>query len=143
MNILIVDDNAEDRNLIKVYILKSKKKEIQRIDENDDLESSFEKIKKYNYDVIFLDVPLPNTKGIEAVTKLINFLEKINKNIPVIALSDSEDYKLGVESFKVGIKDFIIKSNIFKNKMEAKELERALTFATYSKHLPKRNFLMR
>ena len=50
----------------------------------------------------------------------------MGKNIPIVVLTGTEDYKVGREAWSLGIKDYLIKDEI-----QSKDLSRALNFATY------------
>ena len=83
--ILIIDDNMEDRDLIITHIKKSTKIKKERIitEESNCLKDAISKIDTKNYDVIILDLTLPESKGIETVKTITDHLQKINKNIPI------------------------------------------------------------
>ena len=133
MYILVIEDNKEYRKLISEYLTQEKLKEKFIIDESKNLTDSLPLINKKNYDVILLDLSLPDTEGIDTVKTLVKYLETIKKNIPIIVLTGNEDYKIGKEEFNFGIKDFLIKGET-----QTKELFRSLRFATYHKLLPSR-----
>lgn len=66
------------------------------------------KFKEKSYDLILMDVRMPNKDGISA-TKEIRALENNNKRIPIIILTASileEDKK---KCFDAGVNDFILK----------------------------------
>lgn len=123
MKILIVDDNREYRDLIITSIKNSKKETI--IDESNCLNDALSKINIHSYDVIILDLTLPESDGIETVKNIQKCLEEVGKHIPIIVLTGSEDYKVGREAWSLGVKDFLIKDEV-----HTKDLSRALSFAT-------------
>ena len=125
MKILIVDDSREDRDLIITTIQKTKPGEKVLIDESNCLHDALSKIDLYTYDVMILDLALPESDGIETVKTIKKQLEKAHKNIPIIILTGIEDYKIGREIWSLGVKDYLIK-----NEVQEKDLSRALTFAT-------------
>lgn len=123
MKILIIEDNKEDRDLIIKHIKKIKQNIIT--DECNCLKDGCTKLSSFNYDVILLDLALPETKGLETVETILKHLEEHNKNTPIIVLTGLEDYSIGRKAWLLGIKDFLIKDEI-----QTKDLSRALTFAT-------------
>jgi len=127
MKILVIDDSAEDRDLIITHIKKSTKKENIITDESNCLNDALNKIKTNYYDVIILDLVLPESNGIETVKTVVSCLKKLKKDIPIIVLTGMEDYKIGREAWLLGIKDYLIKDEI-----QSVDLSRALKFATYS-----------
>ena len=81
MNILVIDDCKEDRELAITYIKKSNNNSsLPVIDESNCLTDALNKINLNNYDVIILDLALPESDGIDTVKKVINKLTELNKN---------------------------------------------------------------
>ena len=127
MKILLIDDNPADRDLIITHIKHSKTRKSIQTDESNCLKDAIKKISKNSYDVILLDLVLPESDGIDTVKKIFSALDESGKNIPVIVLTGMEDYKVGREAWDMGIKDYLVKDEI-----QSKDLTRALNFATYS-----------
>jgi len=126
MKILVIDDNPADRDLIITHIKQSKKRHKVTTEESNCLKDAISKIIKNDYDVILLDLVLPESDGIETVKAILSILKETRKDIPVIVLTGMEDYKVGREAYLLGIKDYLIKDEI-----ATKDLSRALNFATY------------
>lgn len=126
MNILIIDDSKEDRDLIITYLQKSKNSPTTQVDESNCLSEALRKIEVNFYDVILLDLALPETDGLQTIQAVMTKLKEIDKNIPVVILTGFEDYTIGRKAFSLGIKNFLIK-----DEMSSKDIERALTMATY------------
>lgn len=138
MKILIIDDSLEDRSLYKKYIENSEYFNIPEIEECDRLSLAFDIILKNNFDVILLDLKLPETEGIETVSQLLKELHKMKEGHmikdapPVVVLTGSNNHSVGRQAFNLGIKDFLVKQEI-----NQKELTRSLNFATYSLNFSK------
>ena len=128
MRILIVDDSSADRDMIIEHIKVSEKEQKTIIDESCCLKDAFEKISFNNYDVIILDLRLPESEGVETIETMQKELEKIDKKIPIIVLTGNEDYSIGMKAWKMGVKDFICKEYC-----EKEDIKRALKF-TYIKN---------
>lgn len=137
MKILLIDDSREDRDLIITHIKKSKSRQEVLTEESNCLKDAFKKLDGNNYDVIILDLVLPESDGVETVKKILAHLEMLKKNIPVIVLTGMEDYKVGREIWLLGIKDYLIKDEI-----QSKDLSRALNFATYKQNIRKKSILI-
>ncbi|KKM15056.1 hypothetical protein LCGC14_1699870, partial [marine sediment metagenome] len=131
--ILIIDDNPADRNIIQNYINETDETTKIITEECSNLTEALSKLEKNKYDIIILDLGLPESKGIETIKIVIEHLKNIRKDIPIIILTGFEDYTLGKKAFKLGIKDYLIKGET-----EPKELQRAISFATYDCNLPSR-----
>jgi two-component system sensor histidine kinase UhpB len=131
MRILIIDDSEEDRVFIKNSI--SKKDDLSHIefDESVRISDAIDKIKTQKYDSILLDLCLPDSNGLETISRILECLKEENKNIPIIIITGQDDYSIGKKAFNMGIKDFL-----FKNEIQPKEIARSLTFATYTNRMP-------
>jgi CheY-like chemotaxis protein len=119
--ILLVDD---DRFLLDMYVLKFKANNIQ-IDTSSSSKDTLEKLRAgEKYDVIMLDIIMPNIDGIELLTIIRQ--EKLCEGSSIIMLTNQAD---DVEKAKaLGVDGYIIKAttipsevvetvlNIFKNK---------------------------
>jgi len=81
LTILVADDTKANRDLL-VQLLNSY--DIKTVQANDGQEV-LQHIKTYSFDLIFMDILMPNLDGIEA-TKLLKANEE-TKNIPIIAIS--------------------------------------------------------
>ena len=125
MNIIIIDDDKIYRQLLKKYLKDSIFNSLI-IDEASNFIDSSNMIENNNYDAIILDLYLPDSKGIETIKRMMKHLEEINKNIPVLILTGHEDYSIGKIGFDIGIREFLIK-----DETKTKELNTALSFATY------------
>jgi CheY-like chemotaxis protein len=133
MKILVVDDNKSDRELAIKNIKDAGFKEQIEIEESNNLTSAKVKITENQYDLILLDLELPETNGIETVRAIFDTLSTENKKIPIIILTGNKDYRIGKAAFEIGIKDYIVKGD-----EDKRELRRAINFATYSRNLPLR-----
>ena len=65
-----------------------------------------EKLREGNYDLCILSHFKANIPG---DLKLLNFLRKINKKMPVIFVSDLFDYSYIIEAFNSGVDDYVVK----------------------------------
>ncbi|MDR3478552.1 MAG: response regulator [Gammaproteobacteria bacterium] len=60
------------------------------------------------YDIIFMDIGLPDINGLTAIEK-IRQEDGLNKNVPIIALTAHSDDGYVLQSQKVGATDFLVK----------------------------------
>ncbi len=84
--ILVADDSADNRLLIGAYL----RREPCELDFAEDGRLAFEKFKSNLYDMVFMDVQMPNLDGL-AATRLIRRWEADNHRVatPIIALTAS------------------------------------------------------
>lgn len=69
------------------------------------LSKAMSMISKNDFDSILLDLNLPDSLGINTLTKLINYCA----DVPVIVLSNMDDFKLSHNTIKCGAQDYLIK----------------------------------
>lgn len=100
-NILIVDDEKSIRRTLR-EILEFEK---YKVDEAVDGLDCLAKVKQNNYDVILLDIKMPNLDGLEALERI----QVINPDIPVVMISGHATIDTAVEAVKKGAFDFISK----------------------------------
>lgn len=100
MHILIVDDEELIRSVIKDYILE----EHFTCDEAENGESAISLVEKNDYDLIIMDIMMPEMDGYQAVREI-----KEIKNIPVIMLSARTEEIDKLQGFEMGIDDYVTK----------------------------------
>jgi CheY-like chemotaxis protein len=83
-NILLVDDSAENRNLIKIFL----KNTNYKITEAENGEIAVDKAKTKDFDIILMDMQMPILDGYSAI-KQIRAWEKLNHmaKTPIVALT--------------------------------------------------------
>ena len=98
--ILIVDDEQKIREMIKKYA----EFEGYKTDEANDGMEAVLKVRKTNYDVIIMDIMMPDLDGFSAVKEI-----RKTKNIPVIMLSARGEEYDRIHGFEVGADDYVVK----------------------------------
>ena len=102
-SILVVEDNKLYRDMITNVLLK----ENYHVDEAEDGLCALEKIKKSRYDLILMDLFMPNLDGLNATKKIRQLSEGIDT--PVIALTGNKNKELVKKWAHYGLKGYIIK----------------------------------
>ncbi len=87
-NLLLVDDHSVIRTGMKIIIQNFVPH--SKIDEAEDGDSAFEKIKQNEYDLLILDVNMPNTDSFGLVSNILSF--KPNAKILMFSMNDEELY---------------------------------------------------
>ncbi|MCR5374023.1 MAG: response regulator transcription factor [Lachnospiraceae bacterium] len=98
--ILIVDDNEKDRALLKKYATF----EGYDIEESDNGMDAVKKCELNDYDIILMDVMMPELDGFSATKTILG-----NKDIPVIFVTARKDEFDRIHGFEVGADDYVIK----------------------------------
>lgn len=99
--ILVIDDEKSIRETLQ-DILEYEKHEVSLAEEG---EQGIELFKENKYDVVLLDIKMPNMDGIEVLGNLF----EIATDVPVIMISGHGNIDTAVESIKKGAYDFIEK----------------------------------
>lgn len=107
IKILVVEDAPGDVFLIKFY-LEELDPEGYEIESVDNLKEAHEKIERNAFDVILLDLHLPDSEGMVTLT---NTVEKYPDEVYIV-LTGLSDEKVGVEAVKNGAQDFLVKGKI-------------------------------
>ncbi len=107
-SILVVEDNPGDLLLISDYLEESIFE--PSIESALTYREACEKIENNHnqYDVVLLDLSLPEISGEE----LINGIISKTKNIPVIVLTGYTDIQFGIKSLTLGVSDYLLKDEI-------------------------------
>lgn len=100
MKLLLVDDDFDIRSLL-VDLLSL---EGFDIDEAENGQKALEKLAKYNYNLILLDIMMPVMDGIETLKQI-----RQHYNIPVIMLTAKGDDDARVEGLELGADDYLAK----------------------------------
>ncbi len=98
--ILVVDDESSIRRTLK-EILEFEKHEVDIAANGIE---AIELVNNNSYDVILLDIKMPEMDGMEVLNKLMKF-----SNVPVIMISGHGTIETAVEAIKKGAYDFIVK----------------------------------
>ncbi|MEJ2596213.1 MAG: sigma-54 dependent transcriptional regulator [bacterium] len=98
--ILVVDDETSIRRTLK-EILEFEKHKVELAENG---MRALELAREEEYDVVLLDIKMPEIDGMEVLEKLLSF-----RDIPVIMISGHGTIETAVEAIKKGAYDFIVK----------------------------------
>lgn len=99
--ILIVEDEWNMRNLIKIYLSARDEYEIH---ETSDGLKALEEVQENHFDLLILDIMLPELDGWEVCRQIREF-----SNIPILILTARTDVKDRVKGLHLGADDYLIK----------------------------------
>lgn len=100
-HILIVDDEKSIRKTLREILEYEKYK----VDEAQDGMECLAKFKRKKYDVVILDIKMPNLDGMETLERL----QQMSPETPVIMISGHGNIDTAVEAVKMGAFDFVSK----------------------------------
>ena len=108
MNILIVDDNANNRMILKLLLEDYNEKNntaIKTIDECVNGREAVQSAQEKKYDLIFMDIIMPEMDGIEAT----EIIRQQDKEVMIIAVSAVDDAMKQKEILRCGAEDYVPK----------------------------------
>ncbi|MGB0413420.1 MAG: response regulator [Coraliomargarita sp.] len=118
LDILLLEDNAADADLVGEYLELSKLNcdlvKVQRLAEGLQL------LKKTSFDVVLLDLSLPDSRGLETLEKLA---EAVDHEV-IIVLTGADDEQLSLDTLKRGAQDYL-----FKDKLSVEVLARSIRYS--------------
>lgn len=104
LNILLIEDNPGDAFLIKFYLEDSVLK-YARLLHAEYLKTAVDLLQHNEFDVILLDLNLPDSKGIETLETVL----EASQGGVVIVLTGLNDEELGLQTVTKGAQDFLVK----------------------------------
>lgn len=100
VKLLIVDDDAHIRELIRVYLLK----ENMHIFEASRGDEALQILGEHAMDLIILDIMMPGLDGFEFCRQL-----RLTSNIPILMISAKSEVIHKMHGFQLGIDDYLVK----------------------------------
>ncbi|HSF08966.1 MAG TPA: response regulator [Nitrospirales bacterium] len=119
-SILLVEDNPADAELVRERLKDASGMSPFHITRASTLKEALTILHSKPFDVILLDLNLPETNGLETLKRI----RSANSAIPLVVLTVHEDEPLALEAIKLGAQDYLPKSS-----MNAVLLSRILHYA--------------
>jgi len=124
IKILLIEDNPGDARLVREFF-KEAGTEFD-LEWRETLSDGLSVLKRMNFDLILLDLSLPDSSGLETVEKTVS----IAGNVPIIVLTVLEDEEIALKAMRKGAQDYLNKSFL-----ESSILIRYIRFAIERKRL--------
>jgi CheY-like chemotaxis protein len=114
--ILLIEDSSDNIKLIERLLLRSQDSSLAEglsfaLTSADSLSQGIERLTTEKFDVVLLNLMLPDSKGINT---LITIREQFSK-VPIIVQTDSEDETLVVKAFQLGADGYLHTQNLDSN----------------------------
>jgi len=130
INVLLVDDDKGDRQLVNLALAKSSQPVELNVETAETLREAIEHLASNNYDIVLLDLGLPDSSGIETVQKA----HTANPDVPIVVLTGLADEEMGLKAIKQGAEDYVTKGRsvefalvrIIRYALERKQIRRNL-----------------
>ena len=117
IHILVIEDNPGDFLLLKES-LRLTGLNIKTVENAERLDQAFKMLEERSYDLIFLDLSLPDSDGLQSFISL----QKRAAHLPIIVLSGVTDVNIALESISLGAQDYLVKGD-YTEKLLAKALQ--------------------
>lgn len=118
LNILLLEDNEADAHLVAEYLdLSALTHELTVVSR---LSEGIKLIDQHTFDLILVDLSLPDTQGIQTLERLADHAE----NEVIIVLTGAEDEQLSLKALKTGAQDYL-----FKDTLNGEVLRRSIRYA--------------
>ncbi len=106
LNVLLIEDNNADAKLIQEMLYSCEPKcTLKRVEQ---LSEGLKLLEEESFDVILLDLGLPDSVGIDA---LIEINQK-KREVPIVVLTGREDDELAAKAISLGAQDYLLKGKI-------------------------------
>jgi|GEM_PF-479144 len=125
IKILLIEDSVDDAELIKRKLEKSAGARFQ-VAIATKLQDGLEQLAKNTPDLILSDLGLPDSHGLDTVTKILLAVP----HIPLVVLSGFDDEAIAIKAVQSGAQDYLVKGQL-----EYSQLERSLFYSIERAHL--------
>ena len=105
IKILLVDDDADYCRLVKMALLKSRQSVKFTFEMANSLTAGLECLKNESFDLVLLDLGLPDSSGLET----FEMVHRLYPCIPVVMLTGLEDQQVSIDAIKKGASDYLVK----------------------------------
>lgn len=127
INILLIEDSMEDTIIIREMLNDSSKIPFQ-LSYVDRLKNGFEKIFQESFDLILLDLNLPDSWGFDTFIRTYDQAPEL----PIVILSGFDDEDVAIRAVREGAQDYLIKGEI-----DGRLLSRSIYYAIERKNIEK------
>ena len=131
IKVLLVEDNEGDVRLVKELLSHDcpGKFVIETVNR---LQEAIEIIKQEEFDVVLTDLSLPDSDGMETISRI----QESNSNLPIIVLSGQESESLAMKIVQSGAQDYLVKgqgdgyliSKALRYAIERKRIQEGLSY---------------
>lgn len=132
IRVLLVEDHPADARLVEAMLSDAQPGSFT-VTHVGLIKHALEKLTQHSYDVLLLNLSLPDGRGLGNLNKL----QALAPELPTIVLSNTHDEKLALQAVKAGAQDYLVKG-----RGDTRLLVRAIRYAIERKHADKRLALL-
>jgi diguanylate cyclase (GGDEF)-like protein len=104
MKLLLVEDNQADVEFLAASLRRQRASDVEMVNVQS-LASATERIGSEKFDIVLLDLHLPDASGLEC----IDAIQAIDNEIPIVVLSGQDDEEFAVSILNKGAQDYLVK----------------------------------
>lgn len=104
INVLLIDDDVEFTQLVHLMLARARMGEF-RLDSVEKLSEGVKLLEKGNFDIVLLDLSLPDTFGLDTFMGL----NMMFPEIPVVLMTGFDDLEWALQAVRAGAQDYLIK----------------------------------
>ncbi len=121
MKTLLIEDNPMDVRLIREMLndLPAGTLQLQQVGS---LNSAMERLRQETFDVVLLDLGLPDAQGMEALT----LIQKASRGVPIVVLTGLDDERFALEAVRAGAQDYLVKGRRFESELLVRTIRYAV-----------------
>ena len=116
---LLVEDNQDHANILIGFLSQIESISLD-IEITPRLDQAVNRIEEGTFDIILLDLMLPDSRGMKTFYKLHEQVPEI----PIVVITALNDQEMGIEAVRMGAQDYLVKGNI-----DSVMLSRAIQYA--------------
>jgi CheY-like chemotaxis protein len=107
IRVLLVEDNPGDARLVEMMLTEKQDGSfvVERVPR---LADAVEALKLGTFDVILLDLGLPDSSGLETASAMVQSAPAV----PIVVLTGLDDEETGMEAVRRGVQDYLVKGHI-------------------------------
>ncbi|MBD2625530.1 hybrid sensor histidine kinase/response regulator [Trichormus variabilis] len=107
VKILLIEDNLAEARLLQEFLKQAQTKEFSLVHVQR-LRDAFSELSQQTYDVILLDLTLPDSQGLSSLPLLISHAP----STPIVVLTNTNDEELAIEAVRQGAQDYLVKRQV-------------------------------
>jgi signal transduction histidine kinase len=105
--ILLIEDNLAEARLLQEYLHQAESKQFVLVHVKR-LQEALNELRQNSYDVILLDLTLPDSQGLSSLPVLI----ACDPSIPIVVLTNTNDEDLAIAAVRQGAQDYLVKRQV-------------------------------
>ena len=117
--ILVVEDNRADAVLLQEMLMRDAQGQFD-LSWTSSLRETLERIEQERFDAILLDLSLPDSHGLDTITRLCTAVPAM----PILVITGLTDEQIASEAVRCGAEDYLVKGQT-----DARSIVRAIRYA--------------